>query len=115
AFLALVHGESRPQERLPTYQRDFTMLRADGAPLPVDERPGLRALRGERVRNQQLLLERRDGVRIPVAVHAVPMHEGGDHNVRAVVVMDDMTQTRQAEQLKDDFLALISHEFRTPL
>jgi signal transduction histidine kinase len=30
-------------------------------------------------------------------------------------VLQDITKLRQAEQLKDDFLSLISHEFRTPL
>jgi K+-sensing histidine kinase KdpD len=32
-----------------------------------------------------------------------------------VAVIQDITRLRQAEQLKDDFLSLISHEFRTPL
>jgi signal transduction histidine kinase len=31
------------------------------------------------------------------------------------VFLQDVTQLRQAEQLKDDFLALVSHELRTPL
>ena len=34
---------------------------------------------------------------------------------RAVVVLQDVTRLREAEQLKDDFLSLISHEVRTPL
>lgn len=32
-----------------------------------------------------------------------------------VIVMQDVTQLREAEQLRDDFLSLVSHEFRTPL
>ncbi|HEU0164174.1 MAG TPA: ATP-binding protein, partial [Thermomicrobiales bacterium] len=32
-----------------------------------------------------------------------------------VIVFQDMTRLREAEQLKDDFLSLVSHEFRTPL
>ena len=34
---------------------------------------------------------------------------------RAVLVFQDITQLREAEQMKDDFLSLVSHEFRTPL
>jgi signal transduction histidine kinase len=30
-------------------------------------------------------------------------------------VLQDVTRLREAEQLKDDFLSLVSHEFRTPL
>jgi PAS domain S-box-containing protein len=115
SFVDLVYGGRPPSAMLPIYDRDFTLLRADGAPLPLDERPAVRALRGERVRNSQLLLERAGGERLPVTVHAAPMREDADLSARAIVVMEDVTQLRQAEQLKDDFLALISHEFRTPL
>jgi signal transduction histidine kinase len=43
----------------------------------------------------------------------VPM--AGDGGRGCVVVLQDMTRQREAEQLKDDFLSLVSHEFRTPL
>jgi signal transduction histidine kinase len=75
----------------------------------------VRALGGERVRNQQLVLVRADGTAVPVAAHAAPLGTGADSALRAIAVLQDVTQVRQAEQLKDDFLALISHEFRTPL
>ncbi len=72
-------------------------------------------MRGERVRNQQLMLERADGSRLPIAAHAAPLRERLSDTARAIVVVQDTTQLHQAEQLKDDFLALISHELRTPL
>jgi PAS domain S-box-containing protein len=115
AFVDLVHGAELRLGSLPAYGRDFALLRADGSPLPAAERPGLRALRGERVQNQQLLLECADGTRLPVAAHAAPLREGRGTPERAIVVVQDVTQARQAEQLKDDFLALVSHELRTPL
>ena len=52
---------------------------------------------------------------LPVAVHAAPLQDGPADRARAIVVVQDVTQLRQAEQLKDDFLALVSHELRTPL
>lgn len=115
AFMELVHGIDGQSTNLPQFGRDFVFLRADGTPLPVAERPGTRALRGERVRNQQFIVERTDGSRIPIAAHAAPLRakEGGVES--AIVVMQDVTQLHQAEQLKDDFLSLISHELRTPL
>jgi K+-sensing histidine kinase KdpD len=67
------------------------------------------------VRHQQLLLERPGGERLAIAAHAARLIEGASAPLRAIVVIQDVTQLRQAEQLKDDFLALISHEFRTPL
>ena len=81
----------------------------------ASERPALRALRGETVRNQQSCSSGADGRRLPVLVQAAPLRDARGAVDRAVVVVQDITRLRQAEQLKDDFLSLISHEFRTPL
>jgi PAS domain S-box-containing protein len=115
AFIELVFGPDAPRGVLPAYGRDFRFLQADGTPLPATERPGVRAMRGERVRNQQLILDRTAGGHLPIATHAAPLREGSNAPTRAIVVVQDVTQLHQAEQLKDDFLALISHELRTPL
>jgi PAS domain S-box-containing protein len=107
AFLQLVFGQAM--------SFDITFLRADGVFLPINERPGMRALRGEHVRVQQLLLKRADGQTLPISADAAPLKGGSGTVERVIVVIQDVTALRQAEQLKDDFLALISHEFRTPL
>jgi K+-sensing histidine kinase KdpD len=60
-------------------------------------------------------LDRRAGAPLPVAVHAAPVRIDADPPAEAIVVLQDVTVLRQAEQLKDDFLALVSHELRTPL
>ena len=100
---------------MPLTGRDFDLLQPDGAPLPNAERPAVRALRGETVRNRQLLLAAGDGSRLPVLVQAAPLRGADGLIDRAVVVVQDVTRLREAEQLKDDFLSLISHEIRTPL
>ena len=69
----LISGQPDTSRRMPVYGRDFRFLRADGTPLPTDERPGVRTLRGERLRNLQLLLQRADGTTLPVAVHTAPL------------------------------------------
>ena len=115
AMNALIAGTDGMSRTLPVYGRDFRFLRADGTPLPHEERPGVRALRGERVHNLQLILRPQQGAGVPVAVHAVPLHDETGVPQRTIVFVQDVTQVRQAEQLKDDFLALVSHELRTPL
>lgn len=115
AFVDLVFGAAAPPGVLPTYGRDFVWTRADGLPLRHDERPGTRALRGEMLTNLQLQLERADGTTLPVSVQSAPLRDPGNGGTDALLVVQDVTQLRQAEQLKDDFLSLISHEFRTPL
>lgn len=98
---------------LPTYGRDFTFHRADGIPLTFDELPGTRALRGESLYNLQITLKRSNGSTLPISVQAAPLRDERSSQTDAVLVVQDVTQLRQAEQLKDDFLSLISHEFRT--
>ncbi|HET8523217.1 MAG TPA: ATP-binding protein, partial [Thermomicrobiales bacterium] len=108
-------GPDAPAGTTPLYGRDFRFLRSDGAPLPEQERPGMRALRGELAGNRQVILDRWDGSQIPLLVQAAPLRDASGAIPRAVVVLQDITRLREAEQLKDDFLSLISHEFRTPL
>jgi signal transduction histidine kinase len=83
--------------------------------LPADEQPAAWVQRGERLQNLQLVLRRADGTGLPVAVHAAPMQDGPGNPAGTIVFVQDVAQLRQAEQLKDDFLALVSHELRTPL
>jgi signal transduction histidine kinase len=115
AAVRMLLGDAAPSGTLPVYERDFRLLQADGTPLPTDQRPELRGLRGETVRNRQLTLERWDGGQLPVLAQAAPLRDADGAVSRAVVVFQDVTRLREAEQLKDDFLSLVSHEFRTPL
>jgi K+-sensing histidine kinase KdpD len=115
AAVEMLLGPASPVGTLPAYGRDYRVLQADGAPLPTSHRPELQALNGETVRNRQAILEHCDGTRLPVLCQAAPLRDAAGAVTRAVVVLQDITRLREAEQLKDDFLSLISHEFRTPL
>jgi len=115
AFVRIALGDAYSPGVLPTYDRDFTFHRADGLPLTFDELPGTRALRGEALYNIQITLKRSNGSSLPISVQAAPLTDERSGQTDAVLVVQDVTQLRQAEQLKDDFLSLISHEFRTPL
>jgi K+-sensing histidine kinase KdpD len=111
----MIFGD-HPVDRLPRYREDFRWLETDGQPISEQRRPGVHSLHhGNTSRNQQLVLERADGSRVPAFVHSAPMADGLGTRTRALVVFEDATWLRKADQLKDDFLALISHEFRTPL
>ncbi|QZY30080.1 ATP-binding protein [Nocardioides coralli] len=60
---------------------------------------------------------RRVGERaFPVEVTASPLvHREGEDPVGAVVVFRDVTQRREVERMKNEFLSVVSHELRTPL
>ncbi len=102
----------------------------DGQPLPSSALATLRAVQQEEtVRHQQEIIRHADGTTLPVLVNAVALGrrllaglaaEGGSRPTDlaqpvALVVHQDVTALKEAEQLKDHFLELVAHELRTPL
>ncbi|HEV8635466.1 MAG TPA: ATP-binding protein [Chloroflexota bacterium] len=88
--------------------------RLDGSALPHHERPIARALRGERFREVELLLACGDGapVRLLSSGSAIRDDKG---ILLAIAIHRDVTALRQLEQTKAEYLALISHDLRSPL
>jgi signal transduction histidine kinase len=115
AASALIFEQSGPHSRMPQPGVDYQVHQADGTPLPRPQWPLSHALRGEVVRNRQLTFVTTSGRRLPVLVQAAPLRDAHGAIRRAVVAFQDVTRLREAEQLKDDFLSLVSHEMRTPL
>ncbi|GAA2231849.1 hypothetical protein GCM10010413_32600 [Promicromonospora sukumoe] len=87
----------------------------DGTPLPADGCYIAEALRdGLTVTAEQDLYLRPDGKEVPVEVTASPLRDDGV--IRgAVVVFRDVTERREVERIKDEFVSVVSHELRTPL
>lgn len=50
-----------------------------------------------------------------LSLTASPIQRPGGKREGAVIVVRDMTEERKAEQMKDEFLSLLSHELRGPL
>lgn len=96
----------RPVETLvPENMRSLHVtLRAGFARQPESRKMG---------KGRELIAMRRDGVEFPVeiALNAVQVRDG--LFILAAVV--DITERRQTERLKDEFVATVSHELRTPL
>lgn len=89
--------------------------KSDGSPYPAEECPVLVTMRRHspiRVRNE--VLWRRDGTSIPVEYVACPLIDEG-RVTGAVVAYQDVTERRQLDRMKDEFISTVSHELRTPL
>lgn len=88
---------------------------SDGTPLPADGCYIAEALHdGITVTAEQDLYLRLDGKQVPVEVTASPLRDDGV--IRgAVVVFRDVTERREVERIKDEFVSVVSHELRTPL
>jgi PAS domain S-box-containing protein len=68
---------------------------------------------GEAGKIQEFWARRKDGSVFPtdVAVSPVPLADG----LRFVAIVRDVTERKQIDQLKNEFVSTVSHELRTPL
>ena len=102
----------------------------DGHALAPEQFATLRAARdGEMVYQQQEVIRRPDGTTMPALINAValdfyhlfsspvdatkPLAEGTEP--AALVVHQDVSAMKEAERLKDEFIAIAAHELRNPL
>jgi PAS domain S-box-containing protein len=60
-------------------------------------------------------LRRHDGTSVWVAAAVSVMRDADGKPVHAVGMLEDITQRKQDERLKDEFVSVVGHELRTPL
>jgi two-component system CheB/CheR fusion protein len=116
--------------------KELEILNPDGQPRPAEQAPLLRSLRGEVVRGEEIMRHRRTGITRWRHFSSAPLRDAAGHITGAVAVVRDVTENKQTEmdlkvartvaeranqaaqaanQAKDDFLAVLSHELRNPL
>jgi two-component system phosphate regulon sensor histidine kinase PhoR len=111
-----VDGETRIRVANPAAAR---LLRIEGPPegrllLEVVRLPALKELLARATHDAETVAAELELPRIPtrrVLVRATPLREPAGH----VVVLQDVTEMRQLETVRRDFVANVSHELRTPV
>lgn len=108
-----VLGATEPLKDV-TDLRRVDVRRTDGTPLPYEELPLVRALRGERFAGLELVHVHPDGQqRRLVCAGCATSAPGGE--LLVMVILHDVSELRRVEAERDEALALISHDLRTPL
>jgi len=87
----------------------------EGEPVPRDELPAVRALRGETVLGERLRLHGADGHSEVLLVNATPLRDRNGAITSAVVVFHDITAISDLERGRRELFAMTNHDLRTPL
>lgn len=88
---------------------------SDGRPVPDEARPYRLALvTGKIAVTDRYFYVRPDRKRIAVAITAAPIIRDGQ-TIGVVETFRDITEHKRIEKTKDDFVAMTSHQLRTPL
>ncbi len=93
-----------------------TLYDSDGRLVTSNELPLEVALTNRvQTRPQDMFFEKSDGTRVPVVVSAAPIgaEDGGLDS--AVLVFQDVTQIHEIDDVKSEFLSMITHDLRSPL
>ena len=102
----------------------FRMFHPDGRLLPHDECPMAEVVAGIRseVRDGEVVIERPDGTQVTVVVNIRPLKNRDGKIAGAINCFFDITERKQleetlrdADQRKNEFLAMLAHELRNPL
>lgn len=100
----------------------FPGLHPDGTRYAAEEWPLARAVRGETVSGEEILLVRGDGTQTVSLQAAGPVRDEDGEVMAAVVVVLDIADRKRAEedlhraaQFRETFLGIVSHDLRNPL
>ena len=94
----------------------MTIQRADGWEYSLEEGSLVQILgSGETVRAEEIVLTVPDGRSVTALMNATPIQSEEGAVVSLVVTFQDMTEMRELERMRAEFLAMVSHELRSPL
>jgi PAS domain S-box-containing protein len=88
--------------------------RPDGASASAEETAIFAALENAQRSATDAMFYRKDGSSFPVQYIGAPIR-GESGVVGAVITFQDVTQRREIERMKNEFVSVVSHELRTPL
>ena len=109
-----IHALGLPPDIADPEEKELLLFSPDRVALPPDARPMRRAINGESFTNYQIWIGAGEHARaLSTTARIIRSDDGTGEG--AVVAFHDVTDMVNALAAKDDFVANVSHEFRTPL
>lgn len=90
--------------------RQFQLQDLNGKPVPIEEWSLNRALRGERLVDAEFFITYPNGLERRISLSATPVCDEDGAVVLAVNVYRDVTELRQLEQAREEYVHMISHD-----
>lgn len=98
------------------YARPYAVTREDGTPYPDRELPlTITLTTGTPVRKAGIFIRRPGGSARALEVLTAPIKDADGAQVGALAVFEDQTEQYEIQKTKDDFVALVSHQLKTPI
>lgn len=87
-----------------------------GNPIPIDETPIEECFRTKAIVDRgDLFLRTKLDVDVPVDIKVAPIFDMNGTIVAVVASFRDVTKKREIERMKEDFLAMVTHDLKSPL
>ncbi|WP_218712596.1 cell wall metabolism sensor histidine kinase WalK [Arthrobacter sp. BF1] len=109
-----IHTLGRPLDIADPEEKELLLFTPDRVSLAPEARPVRRAINGESFTNYQIWIGTGEQARALSTTARIMRHDDG-RSEGAVIAFHDVTDMVNALSAKDDFVANVSHEFRTPL
>lgn len=94
----------------------YNLYEEDGRTvLPLERIPLLRAFHGDTVVNQDICIKSKNQPPRWVSCRGEQLKTRSGQLLGALVLMHDISEQKQLEQMKTDFISTVSHELRTPI
>ncbi|MGE5619119.1 MAG: ATP-binding protein [Sphingomonadaceae bacterium] len=116
ALVRLLGRLPDPQAAVRQYPQLYGLVRPTGEHCRPEDVPWVRcAQTGEPVPPQEMIVRHPNGLAVTVLCGASPIRDNLGRTVGSVALLQDISDRKELELQKDEFLAMVSHELKTPL